>query len=746
MITRRYHAQRAKSYPWGIRFPFRWLGSFLLGIAISFGTIALTRSCQENAFPWFSAITEWHQEFANYLRASSQGEGWILCLIVLLIAQALIRLSPQPRAWSRLLIVAMLLALVLRYILWRSLATLNFSSPVNGITSLVLFGLEMVMLTGYSVQLFLMMRERDRRREADRYAVAVNEGLFQPSVDVLIPTYNEPVAILRRTVIGCQAMNYANKQVYLLDDGDRPEVRQLARELGCHYISRPSNRHAKAGNLNYAIARTHGDLIVVFDADFIPTKNFLSRTVGFFQNRTIGMVQTHQCFYNPDPLACNLGIEKEVPHENEIFARHYQLIRDGANSALCYGSSFVVRRDVLAEAGGFVTRSVSEDLYTGIRIAALGYQIVYLDENLSAGLVPEDMPSQILQRQRWSRGSIQAFFMKENPLTIPGLTWRQRIAYMEGIFQWFNSPIRIVFMILPISVIFFGIVPFTSTLREWIYYFLPLYVAQVATLSWLNHRASAAFAQEIYAVATCFPIAATVLQTLFRPFARGFQVTPKGASPTDVVFQWKLAAPLMGLSILTILSFLWQSYHLLHPNETFFKPETLEFFKLGLVWSGYNLVVLGLVIRSLFDIPKLSIYYPLQRCYPIKLHVGDRLIEGRTNWMSEVKTEISLSVEEELTSLLPGDSVVLHIPQEALILNSRIVTIEPRSNSVTMQLAFEPLSPEQYRTLVELLFCTPGQWQRQLAPGELQMLGLLLRSLLRPQRWVKRAGMVKRSL
>ncbi|MGQ9872101.1 glycosyltransferase family 2 protein, partial [Leptodesmis sp.] len=411
-----------------------------------------------------------------------------------------------------------------------------------------------------------------------------------------------------------------------------------------------------------------------------------------------------------------------------------------ANSTACDGSSVVVRLDELAEGGGFVTRSVSEDMYTGIRISALGYQIVYLDENLSAGLVPEDVPSQILQRQRWGRGSMQAFFLKENPLTIPGLTWRQRIAYMEGIFQWFNSPIRIVFLFLPIAVTFFDIVPFFGTLHEWIYYFLPFYLVQLSTLSWLNHRANAAFALEVYSVATCFPIAATVLQTLFRPFGKGFQVTPKGSSSTKVVFRWKLAAPLIGLSILTFFSLLWEGYHLLDPGDNFIKPATLEYFKLGLIWNGYNLIVLGLAILSLFDVPKPSIYSPLHRCYSIHLQVGDRCIEGTTNWISEIDAEVNLPREEAIDRLLPGDSVVLHISQDGLSLNTSIVTIQPCSNSITLQLKFEHLSSEQHRDLVELLFCTPGQWHRQMAPGELQMLGLLLRSLLQPRVLFSQSG------
>lgn len=115
----------------------------------------------------------------------------------------------------------------------------------------------------------------------------VISGAFTPSVDVLIPTYNEPPFILRRTVIGCQALEYGAKRIYLLDDTQRSDVKALAGELGCEYLTRPDNSHAKAGNLNHALALTDGELIVVFDADFIPTKNFLIRTVGFFKTRRL---------------------------------------------------------------------------------------------------------------------------------------------------------------------------------------------------------------------------------------------------------------------------------------------------------------------------------------------------------------------------------------------------------------------------------------------------------------------------
>lgn len=216
--------------------------------------------------------------------------------------------------------------------------------PLEAALSLLLLAIEVFMMAGYGLQLYLLLHIKNRRPEADAAALAVKSGHYQPWVDIFIPTYNEPLTILRRTIVGCQALDYPHKRIYVLDDTRRPALRELACELGCEYLSRPDNRHAKAGNLNHALTQTKGELIAVFDADFVPTRNFLTRTVGFFQTPDIGLVQTYQSFYNPDPIARNLGLEDHLPQEVEIFSRHYQVLRDGIETALCYGSSFVVRR------------------------------------------------------------------------------------------------------------------------------------------------------------------------------------------------------------------------------------------------------------------------------------------------------------------------------------------------------------------------------------------------------------------
>ena len=168
------------------------------------------------------------------------------------------------------------------YMAYRLFATFNFSTWTSIVFSALFFLAEFIIyLKALSANL-QMFWPKNRSPDATRLSELVVSGRYLPTVDIFIPTYSEPVEILRRTVLGCQSLRYPRKQIYLLDDQRRPAMRALARELGCHYRDRPDNKHAKAGNMNAALPSTSGELIAVFDADFIPTQDFLERTVGFF--------------------------------------------------------------------------------------------------------------------------------------------------------------------------------------------------------------------------------------------------------------------------------------------------------------------------------------------------------------------------------------------------------------------------------------------------------------------------------
>ncbi|VEP15483.1 Glycosyl transferase family 2 [Hyella patelloides LEGE 07179] len=657
-----------------------------------------------------------------------------------LIAIIITKVSPEPQTWSRAIVIAILLGLTIYYVSWRSLSTLNLSSPLNGTFSIALFSLEMFTLFNSSLQLFLMLRVKNRQREANSVSVQVIDGTFNPSVDILIPTYDEPAFILKRTIIGCQAIDYGNKTVYLLDDTRRPDIEQLAAELGCEYRTRPHNDHAKAGNLNYTIPHTKGEFIVIFDADFIPTKNFLHRTLGFFQDKTVALVQTPQSFYNVDPIARNLGLEDILTPEEEVFYRQLQPIKDGAGSVVCSGTSFLVRRKALESIGGFVTDSLSEDYFTGIRLSAKGYRLVYLDEKLSAGLAAENISAHATQRLRWARGTLQAFFIKSNPLTIPGLNILQRLAHLEGLLHWFTSIASVFFLLMPLAYAFLNIIPIRATTDEILYFFLPYYIIQITVFSWLNYRSRSAILSGIYGLVLAFPLALTVVQVILNPFSKGFKVTPKGTKSDRFNFNWKLALPLLVLFTFTAYS-LWANLSacwIAEMNgEYTYSLEHVRGLGLGWIWSSYNLITIGAALLILLDVPKpdLNEWFNLRRTVKIKVkEITNQDFFGITTLISEVGADISLT-QAEIPRLSKGETIPIELTilEDNIILSGQITNVSPCEDFLKAHIKFDPLTPEQQRQLVTLLFCRPGQWKKKNTPGELASVWLLFKILLRPK-------------
>ncbi len=637
-------------------------------------------------------------------------------LILFLLAQIVIKLSPQPQTWSRRLVAGILLILLVRYFTWRTFTTLNLSNPTEGIFSIVLLLMEYIAMSGSMIQLLLMFTVKNRNVEADKYSLAVANKSYSPTVDILIPTYNEPDFILKRTIIGCQSLDYPHKQIYLLDDTRRAEIKKLAVQLGCHYLTRPDNSHAKAGNLNHALKQTNGELVVVFDADFVPTKNFLTRTVGFFQKEQVALVQTPQSFYNCDPIAKNLGLETVLTSEEEVFYRLMQPIKDGAGSVVCAGTSFVVRRSALQKIGNFVTESVSEDYFTGIRLAAQGYELVYLDEKLSAGLAAESITAHIDQRLRWARGTLQAFFVKSNPLTIPGLNFWQRLAHLEGLLHWFSCIPRIFFLLVPLFCIFGGLNPFLIPISEVVYIFLPYYLMQLSVFTWLNRGSRSILISDLYSIVQAFPVAITVIKVMIAPFARGFQVTPKGVARDRFNYNWNLALPMIVLLGATLISFAMSLFN--PPNTSF---------NIGLFWSFYNLLIITVGLLTLLDVPQPSFYQWYTAHHPVKITSGDQDYWAVTKKLSEEGMEIFWSQPVDLTT-----NITIEILGSGLTLSGYITRTQLKNNGLRAIVKFKHLSLSQQQKLIQMLYCCPGQWQRRQTPGELRSVVILLQLLLRP--------------
>jgi len=268
--------------------------------------------------------------------------------------------------------VLLLTLLGVRYLSWRLSASLNLATPLSVSLSLLTLLAELVLLAGFFLQLwFTLLPERPVPAPGPIPVPA-------PAVDVLVPSCGEPAELVERCLRGCLAMDYPSLTVWLLDDGNRPELAHPCERLGCRYVARQDHLHAKAGNLNHGLRQGQGELVAVFDADVVPLRTFLKRTVGLFNDPSVGFVQTPQSYMNADPVMRNLRLERWLLPDEESFYRWIQPTRQNLNAVVCAGTSFVMRREALERVGGFETATPSEDLATGIRITAAGYRNSFL--------------------------------------------------------------------------------------------------------------------------------------------------------------------------------------------------------------------------------------------------------------------------------------------------------------------------------------------------------------------------------
>ena len=418
-----------------------------------------------------------------------------------------------PLEWPRRLLVWGFIVASVWYLGWRA-TTLN---PEALGFSLLIYGAELFGFGTALLHIFMSWRMTERRAPKARPGI---------TVDVFIPTYNESVELVRKTLLAARAMDYPHK-TWLLDDGRRPEMQALARQLGCDYLARADTAHAKAGNLNHALSLSGGELVVVFDADHAPRQDFLVKTLGYFDDAEVAFVQTPQDFYNLDSYQHRWrGGGRTVWTEQALFFRVIQRGKDYWNSAFFCGSCAVVRRTALDEIGGFATGTVTEDLHTSLRLHARGHKSVYHAEPLAFGLAPESIEPFIGQRVRWGQGAMHVW-RTEGILSHRGLTLAQRLNYFASALTYFDGWQKAVFYFAPAVVLLSGVLPLVSNTPEFLLHFIPYYVLTFWVFEEVGRGYGRSLFIEQYNMARFAAFAWATLAWLFPRMK--FRVTAKGA-------------------------------------------------------------------------------------------------------------------------------------------------------------------------------------------------------------------------
>lgn len=353
-------------------------------------------------------------------------------------------------------------------------------------------------------------------------------------VDVFITTYNEDVSLLRRTVRAAVGISYPHR-TFVLDDGRRPAVRAMAEELGAVYLTRSDNKHAKAGNWNNAFRVTDADFIATFDADHVPQPEFLDRTLGFFRDPRVALVQVPQLYHNLESVQHRVRWDRrQMYSEQDAFFGLVMPGKDNWNASFFCGTGAVLRREALEPLGGIMTDTITEDLHTSVVLHSQGWKSVYLNEVLVTGLAPSDLRAYEIQRLRWAEGNMKvATFI--NPLTAPRLSLNQRISYVASLYHWTVGVPKFVFYMAPPWMLFTGTFPIANYDRT----FLAIYLAFLGTLIGSYHVASRGkgrlLLDELYNMVSFFTLTRAVKRVFFgRGAPATFVVTDKkGAAEQD---------------------------------------------------------------------------------------------------------------------------------------------------------------------------------------------------------------------
>lgn len=608
--------------------------------------------------------------------------------------------SPRDQTWARIFAVVVVLLLAMRYVFWRFTETVlpqPFDSAVEFSWVWLVFMIECLALIEVSLFMLTMSRHVNRAAEADRLeATMLARGdAVLPTVDVFIPTYNEPLNVLERTIVGARALNYpADKfRIYVLDDGRREWLREFCAEKGVAYVTRSENAHAKAGNINNGLRNSNGDFVAIFDADFVPYRNFLHRTLGFFADPTIGIVQTPQHFFNKDPIQSNLWLERDWPDEQRLFFDEMAASRDAWNVSFCCGSCSIMRREALDAIGGIPTESITEDLLTTLACLNKGYITRYLNERLSMGLAAEDLEGFFIQRSRWCRGGIQTLFLDNGPVFGPGLTLFQRVMFLPV--SWLvQYLVRFFGLIVPPVFLLTGLAPlFFTSVDDIVYYQLPVLLAYFLFMRWIApHKYLPVVSSAVGAFST-FRMLPVVIASLIKPFGEPFRVTPKGVAPRHTHFDtytfgcivFVLAATAIGLFINVV------------PEWSAIGENPLSI--VVHYWGGLNILVLALAAMICFEAPRKANGW-FHTDEPARLSLRNQICPARLVGVSLDRSTVQTATD---LGVSVGDTAILELAGAAPF-SVEINASERTSDGISLSLVHGELRAQTRDQMITKLY------------------------------------------
>lgn len=625
-----------------------------------------------------------------------QGLAGLLALLAALVAM---RIRSRP---ASLFLMALSLAFSSRYLYWRYAETLPIGEGYNALDLFLAIGLIaaesyafLILLLGYFQVLWPLSRRPVRLPD---------DPADWPTVDLYIPTYDEPLNVVRPTILAALEIDWPQDKlrVYVLDDGRRPEFAEFARQAGAYYLARPDNTHAKAGNINHALGHTSGEYVAIFDCDHIPTRSFLQMTMGtLIANPRTALVQTPHHFFSPDPFERNLNTFRKIPNEGELFYGLVQAGNDLWDASFFCGSCAVIRRQALDQIGGIAVETVTEDAHTSLRMHQRGWSSAYVGVPQAAGLATESLSAHIGQRIRWARGMAQIFRL-DNPLIARGLKLGQRLCYANAMLHFFYGLPRLVFLTSPLAFLLAGAEIIGAQAPMILAFALPHLILAVMANSRVQGEFRHSWWAEVYeTVLATFIIIPTTL-ALINPKSGKFNVTAKGGRVDRDYFDGDIAKPYYFLYLFNVIGVVVGLLKLCFSAD----PDVYTLL-LNLAWATYNLLILGAALSVARERRQVRAAVRVKE----ELHAQVRR-PGQAKGVATMTVDLSMGGVALLAvpglDLVPDEAVeiVLESPGRRLWLPGTVRRVAP--DLATVQ--FTDLNMDQESSLTQSLFGRADAW------------------------------------
>ena len=418
-------------------------------------------------------------------------------------------------------------------------------------------------------------------------AEGISEGDRTFSVDVFIPVAGEPIELVTKTVEAASHIDFENKRVYILDDKSDPKVEELARHYGCFYLARAEHGDAKAGNLNFGLSQTQGDLILALDADQVPQPQIITRLIGYFKIARIAFVQTKQNFRVPlgDPFG----------NTDRIFYNVMQSGKDGDNSAFSCGSGVMYRRQALEEIGGFSTWNIVEDVHTSVLLHEKGWRSIYYNYPLTVGTAPTDVWSVYRQRRQWAADSLRLLFW-DNPFLHKGLTLKQKLQYANLGFVYLVAAFVMPFyFITPAFALLSNKFVLTAPVSTYAVHRSAYFIAMSLAYGLVNYPTSYMKAFQMWTGLFPVFIQATWIALRFRKKKPTYRVNVKPTGTIRAKKPWVAIAPQLGIIVLGLFSVIY----------SFFVGNIIwDFFLLNTVWVSWAVWTMSGICLAALRTPK----------------------------------------------------------------------------------------------------------------------------------------------